>query len=186
MTGRPLRPNGTDRRCRSTFGFVAPFPLPSLIRQGATGRNCRRRARAGTIVPPLPDGGSCGRRVLATGTRGWTTFCAFVVHSKASRLCEEPPGPRVRIAGSGARGQTPVPRGCRRRRFGGQKSSFAPRSVRGRWPRFGKTVFGKKPRPPSSRPYAMGAGSRRSAAFQRLGEDERSRLFGDASSNVPG
>jgi hypothetical protein len=49
----------------------------------------------GARVPPLETEGKKRPARLATGTRGWTTFCAFVVYSKASRLCEEPPGPRV-------------------------------------------------------------------------------------------
>ncbi|MEA3010926.1 MAG: hypothetical protein QOJ91_2618 [Sphingomonadales bacterium] len=41
---------------------------------------------AGERKPPLPDGGKYGRRVLATGTRSWTTFMCFRRYSKASRL----------------------------------------------------------------------------------------------------
>jgi hypothetical protein len=57
--------------CESFAGRESLAPSWMLKRVQHDGYRGGWRPNAGVPMPPLPDGGSYGRRVLATGTRGW-------------------------------------------------------------------------------------------------------------------
>jgi hypothetical protein len=141
--------------------------------RGRTVRS-RRGARA-RLCLRCRMGGNYGRRVLATGIRGWTTFLCFrVVNSKASRLLdEEPPRPACLRFSRPVAPAPPLARAAPPLGFRSRVGRFLPSGVTG--PDLGKS--GPKPRSPSRlepgrRPSTL------NAAFPNPSEDIAARLFG--------